>query len=63
MWSGSSRVPGGPVGTLESGLDNFALNLSRLLSALLTVPLTLFHPWARVGWLWCTNRGAGKFGP
>jgi len=44
MWSGSSRVPGGLVGTLESSLDNFALNLSGLLSALLTVPPTLSHP-------------------
>jgi hypothetical protein len=60
---GSSRVPRGLVRMLESGLDNFILNLSRLLSALLTVSPTLSHPQARGGWLWCANRGAGKFGP
>jgi hypothetical protein len=46
---------------VENGLDNFTLNLSGLLSALLTVPLTLSQPWARVGWLWCANSEAGKF--
>jgi len=56
-------VPGGLVRMLESGLDNFVLNLSGLLSALLTVPPTLSYPWVRVGWLWCVNGGAGKFGP
>jgi hypothetical protein len=56
-------VLGGLVKMLESGLDNFILNLSGLLSALLTVPPTSSHPWARVGWLWCADREAGKFGP
>ena len=32
------------VGTLVSGLDNSVLNLSGLLSALLTVPPTSSHP-------------------
>jgi hypothetical protein len=41
-------------------LDNFVLNLSGLLSALLTVPPTLSHPRARVGWLWCRNGEASQ---
>jgi len=61
--AGSQQGAWRQVGTIWSGLDNFALNLSGLLSALLTVPPTLSHPWARVGWLWCANGGAGKFGP
>jgi hypothetical protein len=56
-------VPRGLVRILESSLDNFILNLSRLLSALLTVPPILSHPRARKGWLWYANRGAEKFGP
>jgi len=56
-------VLGGLVGILESGLDNFVLNLSGLLLALLIVPPILSYPWVCVGWLWCANRGAEKFGP
>jgi hypothetical protein len=56
-------VPGGLVGMLEGGSDNFVLNSSGLLSALLTVPPTSSHPRARVGWLWSADREAGKFGP
>jgi hypothetical protein len=51
------------VRILKSSLNNFILNLSRLLSALLTVPLTLSYLRAHMGWLWCADREAGKFGP